>query len=418
MRDLFSSDFFARNRARLLQLFTGTAPIVLTASGQIEKASGEAYAFYQDRDFWYLTGIDEPDVVFVSDKGREYLIVPTRVTMRDMFDGALDYGELARRSGITDIVDEKDGWRQLNARIKKVKHVATLAAPPKYSDRWGIYSNPARTELIRKLKDANGAAELLDLSQHLTRMRMIKQEPELHALQRAIDITTATLGEITRPSRLAKYAYEYEIEADLTRGFRRRGASGHAFTPVVASGEHTCTIHYTANNAELASDELLLLDVGAEYEHYMADIARALPLSGQPSRRQQAVFDAVCGVQDYAHSLLKPGVIPNEYEQQVRAFMGEKLRELGLIKSIDDEAVRKFFPHRTSHHLGLDVHDAGDYNRPLESGAVMAVEPGIYISNESIGVRVEDDVLITADGIKVLTHNLPRTLGWHTIGAK
>jgi Xaa-Pro aminopeptidase len=403
-------DFFVGNRERLRQLFSGTAPIVMAANGLLQKGSDEAFAFHQDRSFWYLTGIDAPDIVLVMDKGREYLIVPGREEVREAFDGAVDFDELRRRSGIKDIYGEKEGWRHLESRVKKVKHIATLAAAPKYVDFWGMYTNPARAELIRKLKAINGDLELLDLRQHLSRMRMVKQQVELQALQQAIDITNATFREVTRPSKLTKYAYEYEIEADITRGFRHRGALGHAFTPIVASGERACTLHNVANNGQLASDELVTIDVGADSEHYAADVTRTISLNGQPSRRQRAVHEAVVEAQDYAFSLLKPGVLLKDYEQQMESFIGEKLRELTLIKTIQRETVRKFFPHATSHFLGLDAHDAGDYDKPLEPGVVLAVEPGIYIPEESIGVRIEDDVLITEDGIKILSGRLPRTL--------
>jgi Xaa-Pro aminopeptidase len=231
----------------------------------------------------------------------------------------------------------------------------------------------------------------------------------LQAIQQAIDVTIDTLREITRPSALAKYAHEYEIEADLTRGFRKRGASGHSFEPIVAGGERACILHNVANNGELSSDELLLLDVGAEVNHYAADITRTISIVA-PSRRQQAVYDAVLEVQEFAFSLLKPGAFMKENEQKIEHFMGEKLRELGLIKTIEHDEVRKFYPHATSHFLGLNVHDVGDYTKPLEPGMVLTVEPGVYIPEENIGIRIEDDVLITAEGYEVLTARLPRQL--------
>jgi Xaa-Pro aminopeptidase len=133
-------------------------------------------------------------------------------------------------------------------------------------------------------------------------------------------------------------------------------------------------------------------------------------LGGQASRRQQQIYDAVLDAQAYAFSLIKPGAMPREYEKQMESYIGEKMRELGLIKSIDKESVRKFFPHATSHFLGLDTHDIGDYERPLEPGVVLAVEPGIYVPEEAIGVRIEDNVLVTEDGCEVLSAKLPRML--------
>jgi Xaa-Pro aminopeptidase len=410
MSEHFGSAFFAGNRERLRHLFTGTAPIVLTANGLLQKAADEAFPFRQDSSFWYLTGCDAHDVILVMDKNKEYLIVPERDAVVEAFDGAIDTAALAARSGIQDIVGEKEGWKRLEPRLKRVQHIATLAASPPYLERFGMYTNPARTRLISRMKEINADAELLDLRPHLSRMRTIKQPAEIAALKQAIDITIDTIKEVTRPSRLAKYAYEYEIEADITRGFRKRGAEGHAFSPIVAGGKRACTLHHIANNGALASDELAVLDIGASAAHYAADITRTVALGGKPSRRQQQVWSAVCEVQDYAFAQLKPGLIISDYEKKIETFMGEKLRELGLIKSISSEAVRAYFPHATSHFLGLDAHDAGDYDRPLEAGVVITVEPGIYIREENLGVRIEDDVLVTEAGIENLSRRLPREL--------
>jgi Xaa-Pro aminopeptidase len=240
-------------------------------------------------------------------------------------------------------------------------------------------------------------------------MRMIKQPAELAAMQAAIDITISTIKEALRPAKLKKYAFEYEIEAELTRGFRRRGANGHSFEPIVAGGKRACTLHNVANDNPLAANELVIIDSGAEVEHYAADITRTINL-GTPSRRQRLVHAAVLEVQRFALGLLGPGVLLKEYEQQVHHFMGEKLRELGLIKTITHKNIRAFYPHGTSHFIGLNVHDAGDYDRPLEPGVVVSCEPGIYIPKEGIGVRIEDDILITKTGNKILSDKLPRDL--------
>ena len=263
--------------------------------------------------------------------------------------------------------------------------------------------------IVEKIKSYNSEIELLDINQHLARLRMIKQLPELQAIQQAIDITTRTIKQATSSKKIAKYSHEFEIEAELSRGYRATGASGHSFDPIVASGERACVLHSVANNGAMSSDELVIIDTGAEVDHYAADIARTLSL-GNPSRRQQAVHAAVIETQNYAFDLLKPGVYIKEYEQQIEHFIGEKMRELGLIKSIKHDDVRRFYPHATSHFLGLNVHDVGDYERPLEPGTVMTVEPGIYIREEGIGVRIEDDVLITPKGIKILSKNLSRDL--------
>jgi Xaa-Pro aminopeptidase len=410
MEDKFDVEFFRGNRERLRQLFVGTAPIVVTANGLLQMAADEAYPFHQDRNFWYLTGIDEPGIILVMDKDREYLIVPPREKVREQFDGAISPENLSEISGVGDVYYEKDGWKKLSTCIKKSPTVATLAANPKFMAQYGIFSNPARMELIDRLKESSPNFKIVDLRRHLSQMRMVKQPVEIAAIQRAIDITADAIQEVTRPSRLAKYTHEYEVEADLTRAFRRAGSRGHAFSPIVSGGDRACTLHQSRNEMPLASDELLLMDIGAEYHNYAADLSRTVSLSGRPSKRQQQVYNAVVAAQDFAFSLLKPGVKIRDYENQVEHFIGEKLRELGLIKSINSEQVRRYYPHASSHFLGLDVHDAGDYDAPLAPGVLITVEPGIYIPDEGIGVRIEDNVLITETGYKNLSAKLPRKL--------
>jgi Xaa-Pro aminopeptidase len=268
--------------------------------------------------------------------------------------------------------------------------------------------------LAEKLVDIAPHAELLDIRHNLAELRMVKQAPELAALQEAIKVTSESLEALTGPEKFTLYHNEYEVEADLGREFRIRGAAGHAFAPIVAGGKRACTLHNVSNEAPLLPDTLVVLDIGAEVEHYAADITRTLAY-GEASARQQEVFNAVLDVQNYALSLLKPGVLLKEYEAEVEKYMGETLVKLKLIELGDDvdanhEAIRQFYPHATSHFLGLDVHDVGDYAQPLRPDMVLTCEPGIYIPAEGIGVRIEDDVIITEEGHRVLSADLPKTL--------
>lgn len=409
METNFNSEFFVGNRKKLRQLFTGTAPIVITSNGLLQRGGDSPYPFAQDANFWYLTGLSQPDLLLVMDRSREYLIVPQREDNRLTFDGALDHTDISRRSGIQSVISEVDGWKALASRLKKTKHVATIAAPASYLQRYGMYTNPARASLIKKIRTTNPAIGLLDITMHLVRMRMVKQPPELAAIKTAINVTIDSLNQVLQPSVRRKYSFEYELEADLTAGFRRRGASGHAFEPIIAGGARACTLHNIANDGALSSDELVILDIGAEVNHYAADITRTIAL-GNPSRRQAAVYQAVSEVQAFAMSHLRPGVFLQAYETKVEKYLGQKLKQLGLISKIEHDQIRKYYPHATSHFLGLNVHDVGDYSLALESGNVLTVEPGIYIPEEGIAVRLEDDVLITKNGMEVLSGNLPRLL--------
>lgn len=398
-QSLFDQEFFVGNRRRLRELFMGTAPIVITANGLLQRNGDAPFLFRQDSNFWYLTGLNIPDAILVMDRAKEYVIIPNLSPIDEIFGSPHDSAAIAARSGL-EVVGEKAGWKQLSARAKKVKHIATLAAPPAYSEHHGFYSNPARARLIERLKAIQPDAELLDLREHLAKMRVVKQPLELAAIKRAIAITMKGLNQAER--RLEKYGHEFEIEADLTRYYRANGASGHAFCPIVAGGKNTCHLHYTENKDSLAGVRHLYIDTGAEVEHYAADITRTYFLK-PPTKREQAIYNAVVAVAAFAKDRLKPGLTVRDNEKAVEQYMGEKLRELGLIKSITKENVRKYYTHACSHYLGLDTHDVGDYGQPLAPGMVLTVEPGIYIPEENFGVRIEDDVLITKSGIKVLS---------------
>lgn len=409
MKSFFPSSFFAGNR-QSLRKSVGAGLIVVTANGLLQRSNVDAsYQFRQDADFWYLTGIDEPDVILVMDGSDEFLIVPDRPAIREAFDGAVDHGPLSRRSGIRTVLDGKTGWGRLGGRLKETGRVAT-PAPHRYTERHGIYPNPARGALALRMRKSAGKLKRDDISAELARLRVIKQPAELKAMRAAIDITIDSMKDALRPAGRKGYGYEYEIEAEVAAGFRRRGASGHSFEPIVAGGKRACTLHNVANDSALKTGELVIVDVGAEVENYAADITRTISL-GKPTKRQREVHAAVLDVQAFALSLLKPGARLQDYERQVRHRMGEKLCELGLIRSNTPQGVARFYPHGTSHFIGLEVHDAGDHDMPLEPGVVVSCEPGIYIPKEGIGIRIEDDVLITATGNEVLTAKLAKDLG-------
>ncbi len=399
----FSTSFFSQNRKKLRALAETAAPIVVSANGIMQRNSDVTYAFRQDSSFWYLTGITQPDITLVLDENAEYLILPERDEVIRQFDGDDDLGALVQASGIQEILYDKEGWQKLKSRLKKSTHVATLLPPPAFVERHGIYTNPARGRLLEKLKVANGKLDVQDLRQTLARMRAVKQPEELRAMQAAIDLTGEALQRVYADRKT--YRHEYEIEAEITAFFKKSGYD-HAFSPIVASGKSACTIHHIANNNPVDKKGLLVLDIGAEVSNYAADITRTYAVNGL-SNRQQAIYEAVRDVQRYGFDQLKPGTLIKDFEKNIQHYMGEKLLELRLIKTNNKENVRKYYPHATSHFLGLDTHDVGDYDRPLASGMVITCEPGIYIPEENIGVRIEDDVLITDDGNEVLSKNIP-----------
>lgn len=400
----FEPEFFINNRAKLRSLFTGTAPIVITANGLLQQNSDLAFPFKQDSSFWYLTGLNEQDFILVMDRNKEYLILPDRPRFTDISDGKLNIELLSAQSGVKEILENQEGWRRLSSKLKRSKHAAIIAAPPAYIEHYGFYANPARANLTMKMKEINNDLKFLDLRKHITKLRVIKQPEEINAINQAIRVTSNTIKKIQK--NISKFKYEYEVEAVILSEFRKRNTKP-AFSNGVSTGRNSTMIHYDKAESPLIDGELILLDIGAEVNHYSSDITRTFPISGKMNKRQQQIFESVLDAQNYAYSILKPGVIYKEYEALMEHYMGEKLRELGLITTIDKDSVRKYFPHLTSHFMGLDTHDIGDFETVFEENMVITVEPGIYIEEEGIGIRLEDDLLITKNGIKNLSVNLP-----------
>jgi Xaa-Pro aminopeptidase len=410
MTSLFAAEFFTENRTRLRHAIGSDVPIIITGNGSMQRAADEPFKFTQDSNFWYLTGLTAPELTLVMTAKGDFLIVPALSLERQVFDGAHDLAAFMARSGIQDVVGERDGWQRVRETLADKHQAATLAAIPSYLSRYRMFSLPYRRRLIAKLKRLDSSLVVQDIRSQLAQLRALKQPSELAALQRAIDITTETLHDVSQAAVLHGARHEYELEAAISYGFRRRGADGHAFEPIVGAGAHATTLHHIDNTGPITPGDFIVLDVGASVEHYAADITRTV--SQQPlSKRQQQVFDAVASVQDYALSLLKPGTLLHDYEAAVADHMGGVLRDLGLIDQPTPDAIRRHFPHATSHFLGLDTHDVGDYARPLAAGMVITCEPGIYIPEENIGVRIEDDILITETGYQNLSGACPRALG-------
>lgn len=400
---MFKTEFFTKNREGLRQRAKAEV-LVVSANGLLQRNGDNPFAFRQDSNFWYLCGVNIPDALLVINKtGKTSLLLPEQSPNEKIFGAPNNLGLLQKTSGVDEVLEGKLGEKKLKAAITKAKSLGICAVPPGYSDRYGMFTNPAQKRISHILRQINPDIKREDIRPILSRMRMIKQAPEISAIQRAIDVTVDTIADIK--SRIDSYGFEYEIEADILSGFIKRGSSGEAFGSIIAGGNNTCQLHYQANSAAIKTGPLYI-DVGAEYQNYSADITRTF-LLGKPTSRQQAVVSAVKEVAAYATSIARPGATVRENERKISHKMGERLISLGLINSNTFDAVRKYFPHGTSHYLGLDVHDVGDYDAPLAPGAVMTIEPGIYIPEEGMGVRIEDDILITKNGCQVLSGKLP-----------
>jgi Xaa-Pro aminopeptidase len=393
--------FFTGNRRSLVER-SGAKLIVVAGNGLLQRSGSVSYEFQQESNFFYLTGVNEPNMVLaINDRtGDEMLIRGPQTEVGEIFDGSKSSANLSARSGISRIESNDAGWEVLEKWIKEIKDVHIVEPPDKFIPSYSMYTNPLRASIKRHIKKAGGNVH--DIFPTLMGMRVIKQEPELNALSSAIKITAEAFSIVE--SQIKNYDFEHEVEADVVATFMRNKRSSIGYGSIVASGRNACTIHYMEGTAKLDRNKPLVIDVGAQVEHYTADITRVF-LPQDP--RSKEVFHAVQDLQQEALNIIKPGVKFIDYERTMVNKYSESLTQLGLINQPLEKHIRKYMPHATSHFLGLDVHDVGDYRREFQPGMVITVEPGFYIDKESIAIRLEDDILITENGNKVLSKSIP-----------
>lgn len=408
MTNSFSPDFFVGNRNKLRQLHKSNEPIILTANGALQSGADMTFPFYQNRNFWYLTGIEEPDAILVIHKAQEYLLLSEDQPHRIRFESGKTANEVSRISGIKNVYEYKDGWQELQPLVKKSKKIATLIPPPGYIKYYGFYTNPAHASTIEKIKKLNPKSELLDIRHHFVNMRIVKQPVEVLAIKKAVEITEQALTEITNKTWNNRTT-ELDLSNEVQYMFKKYGANENAFDSIVASGKSTSVIHHSPEKIMLPKNGIIQIDVGASVNHYCADISRVYSV-GKLTDRQLQVFDCVKDSLNQALNMLQPGLAHKEFELKMEKVVGQKLKKLDLIKTNTRKSVRKYFPTYTSHQLGLDPHDIHDPDVILKENMVLAVEPGIYIPEEGIGFRIEENVVIKNKGIEILSKNLPQDI--------
>lgn len=398
--------FFEQNRQRVIDKLRGSL-LVVPAYTQMQRSNDTAFKFEQEANFWYLTGIEHPDWWLLIDGTRErsWLVAPKVDEVHALFDGSLAASVASEISGVKDVIDAQEGQRLLKEAARKHQFVYTIDAPP-HHEHFGFTLNPAARDMRELL--SRHFAKVQDFRGKLAELRAIKSLEEIDAIQNAVDLTNETFTKVHKS--LKSYSYEYEIEADFNHAFRYGGAAGHAYDPIIAGGANACTLHYGANQAKLQKPSLLLMDVGARAHGYAADITRTYAV-GTVTKRQRAVHAGVKSAQQAIIALLKPDLGVEEYQNEVDEIMKTELLSLGLMKDKDDtKSYRRYFPHAISHGLGIDVHDSLGGPRVFREGMVLTVEPGIYIPEEKIGVRIEDDILITKTGYRNLSGKLSTDL--------
>ncbi len=418
---------FARRRRQLMRMIGKGGIAILPASPEKIRNRDTSYRYRQDSDFFYLTGFNEPEAVTVLVPGRvhaEYIMFcRERDPSRETWDGPRAGTDGAQAEYAADdafpIADIDEILPGLMENCERVYN--TMGAYPEFDQQvlgWfnGLRNRGQSNELIPQ--------EFVALDHLLHDMRLYKSRSEIGAMRKAARITAKAHHKLMAACRPGKM--EYELEAELLHEFKRNGCDP-SYQPIVGSGPNSCILHYVLNNRQMKDGEMLLVDAGCEYQGYASDITRTMPVSGHFSDEQKAIYEIVLEAQKAAIEKVSPSCHWNESHLAAVKTITRGLVRLGLLKGrvptlIKKEAYKKFFMHRTGHWIGLDVHDVGDYRvheewRHLEAGMVLTVEPGIYVAPGTkgvakkwwgIGVRIEDDVLVTKDGCEVLSRDLPK----------
>lgn len=412
--------FFTDNREAFCQQLKPNALAVLHANDKMPKSADQEFQLWQNSDLYYLTGIDQEETILVLypehpvPQMRAMLFLRKTSPEIAIWEGEkLTKAQATERSGI-----ETVHWLEDFDRIFPTLMNRAYACYVNLNehDRFSAEVPYKDLRFARELRERFPAHELERANPILRDLRARKREEEVAYMQHASNITKSAFERVLQ--FVQPGVKEYEIEAEITHEFIRSGAQGHAYDPIVASGGNACVLHYITNDDTCQDGEAILFDFGASYAHYAADMSRVIPVSGSFTSRQKAVYNAVHRVFEQAKAKMVPGVKLREYQATVAGLVEEELIRLNVLSKAGQQqtnsgapAYKQFFPHGVSHHLGLDVHDVPDRERPLEPGMVLTCEPGIYLREEGIGVRLENDIMVTENGPHDLMSHIPIEAG-------
>ncbi len=411
-----SAENYVRNRAAFAEAMS-TGAMALFSSNDIYPTSADGtLPFRQDSNMLHLTGVDQEETVLLlfpnahNPADREILFVTETNAEIAIWEGAkLTKAEATAQTGIRHVQ-----WiGNLERTIQRlVTECSCCYLHQNEHTRAKIVVETREARFNRWFCETYPQVRIQRAAPILHRTRSVKSAEEIERMRHACGITRDGFNRVM--NFLKPGVTEYEVEAEYLHEFVRKGSRGFAYTPIVASGANACVLHYIENSAVCKDGDVLLMDVGAEYGNYASDMTRCLPVSGRFTDRQRKVYNAVLSVMRDATKLLRPGVSLHDYHKQVGELMTEQLLGLGLIDKHDVAkqnpawpAYKKYFMHGTSHFIGLDVHDVGLWHEPIRAGHVFTVEPGIYILEEGLGIRLENDIVVTEDGFDDLMGDIP-----------
>ncbi len=417
-----SQQLFVRNRKNLLQEIKRHSVVVLNSNDIMPTNADGTMRFRQNSDLFYLTGVDQEESTLVlcpdfpDEKYREVLFLRETNDQIALWEGhKLTKAEARELTGVQTVLWASEFHRLFNTMMVmgNVEHVY-LNTNDHYRADVTVDSRDQR--FIRWCQEKYPLHRYERLAPIMYRLRSIKSSEEIALMQKACDITADAFRRVLKFVKPG--VMEYEIEAEYAHEFLRQGSRGFAYEPIIASGANSCVLHYIVNDQPCGDGDVLLLDVGCEYANYNADLTRTIPVNGKFTARQKDVYNAVLRIHKAAAAMLRPGVMYYDYHKEVQKLTESELIGLKLLdkhdvakQDPDKPLFMKYFAHGTSHMLGLDVHDVGNMYQKMVAGMVWTIEPGIYIREEGIGVRIENNVVITENGIVDLMKDIPREAG-------
>jgi len=388
----------ARRTALMDSIGSGVVILESASMKSIEGDYPQDSDFRQHNDFFYLTGLETPDswlMLTVGTNGArsETLFIPERNPGQEQWTGRKpSFDEASQVSGVREVRAAGEFGSALQRSVFFRPSPPTVHTP--------LNRHTRDDEIVRQLV-FDASVEVHDVEPVIAQLRLIKDEHEIRMMRRAIDITAGAHRAAMRAARPGMY--EYELEAVIEFNFRLGGAERVGFPSIVGSGPNSVVLHYDRSRREIEAGDVVVVDIGAEYSYYSADVTRTIPISGRFSPRQREIYQLVLGAQQAAIEAVRPGVTVGDLTRIARLWLRENSGETCGTQTCD-----VYFIHGLSHWLGMDVHDVGDYTTPLQPGMVLTIEPGIYIADENLGVRIEDDVLVTETGYEVLSAGAPR----------
>ena len=395
---------FKKNRTKFLAKMDTNSIAVFNSNDNYPVSADTTLPFEQHRDLFYLTGVNQEKTVLIlattdSEVNEFLFITKPNETMMHWEGKKLNHESAYEISGINNVFWVDD----LEMKVDELMlSVTTIYVNNNEHYRANVETETREERFNKWIKNKYSKKNFKKSNPILQRLRAVKEQIEIDLIKKACSITEKGFRRILKFVKPG--VWEYEIEAEFSHEFLTNRSRKFAYSPIIASGDNSNVLHYIDNNQQCKKGDLLLLDVGAEYANYSSDMTRTIPISGKFNKRQRDVYNSVLNVKNEATKLLIPGIFWKEHHKEVGKIMTSELLKLGLLDKYDiqnqtknNPAFKKYFTHGTSHHLGLDTHDYGDINHPIEKNNVFTVEPGIYIPEEGFGIRLEDDVVVTED---------------------